>query len=175
MVYENTKRHQKQRGKAVGEDCITIIIREILDAAGLKEFEINKHIIKTFHTKLAVLLTKGKEAGKKGGSSMKRFLLSLKSKSYMFRVYHEEMEKVIFREEKEKLRVETELLEAQLSASEKKCQNLEKYAAKVERSALFWKKRFQNIVSQVIKQKRRRGEKKKEKPFKIIQPKAIDV
>ena len=52
------------------------------------------------------------------------------------------------------------MLESKLSASEKKCQNLEKHAAKVERSALFWKKRFQNIVSQVIKQKRRRGKEK---------------
>ena len=96
MMYEIAKRHQKQRGKAVGEDCISIIIREILDAAGLKEIEINMRITKTFHTKLAVLLTKGKEAGKKGGSSMKRFLLSLKSKKYIFRVYYEEMEKSNF-------------------------------------------------------------------------------
>jgi len=69
-------------------------------------------------------------------------------------------EKVILREEKEKLRVEKELLQSNLSASEKKCQNLEKHAAKVERSALFWKRRFRNIVSQVIKQKRRRGKEK---------------
>ena len=51
--------------KAVSEDCISIIIREILDAAGLKEIEINMRITKTFHKKLAVLLTKGKKAGKK--------------------------------------------------------------------------------------------------------------
>ena len=73
---------------------------------------------------------------------MKRFLLCLKSKTYMFRVYYEEMEKVILRKDKEKLRVEQELLEAKLSASETKCQNLEKHAAKDERSSLFWKKRF---------------------------------
>ena len=164
LIYTLSKNINTKRNGHSEYNNLALIVGTILQEADLTHININNRILNVFEKKINTLLTKAKQANKRGGRHAKTFIESLKNgKSYSLKIFYNEISGLNMKQEYDCIKEEKRKLENDLTLETTKrlCveEKLKVALDKNKRQKDYYKRKFKQLALSACRSKNGKGNK----------------
>ena len=160
LLLFTVSRDRKRKDGETYQSVLAAIVERVLEESGIRGVVINNRILNVFHKKINDLERKFKKEVKRGGKCVEALKNKWRAgKNYEIKIYYDEVDVLVLKEQNCKLQGEKRKLEESLVEEEAKRLRVEEKLSnavnKAQKNANYYKKEFKRVVRKLTKKNRK--------------------